>query len=463
MKLAVFGTGYVGLVSGTCFAELGHDVVCVDVNEAKVKALQAGEVPIYEPGLEELVHINTEQGRLTFTTNGAKAVRDCLVLFVAVGTPPLPDGTADLSYIFEVARQIGREINGYKIIVDKSTVPVGTAARVRACIEEEMQARGVVHEFDVVSNPEFLKEGAAIEDFMNPDRVVVGCDNVRVRVLMEQLYSHFAKNGRPILFMSPASAEMTKYAANAMLATKISFMNEVANICEEVGANVDDVRRGIGSDQRIGYRFIFPGIGYGGSCFPKDVKALIRRAAEAGVEARILNAVDDVNELQKRSLIAKIRTYYRDEIEGKCFAMWGLAFKPETDDVREAPALLIARAMLDLGAKIRAYDPKAEKHAAELLGADAAVEYCSHYYDALEDADALILCTEWAFFRNPDFGRMKSLMKTPVVFDGRNVFDPLIMATFGFDYFSIGRDPVFACSNPAEAKALLASTLHPGC
>ncbi|MCC6143204.1 MAG: UDP-glucose/GDP-mannose dehydrogenase family protein [Candidatus Hydrogenedentes bacterium] len=451
MKLAVFGTGYVGLVSGTCFAELGHDVVCIDINEAKIKALQAGEVPIYEPGLEELVGINVQQGRLSFATNGAKAVRDCLVLFIAVGTPPLPDGTADLTYIFEVARQIGREINGYKIIVDKSTVPVGTAARVRECIQQEIDARGVSHEFDVVSNPEFLKEGAAIEDFMNPDRVVVGCDNVRVRVLMEQLYSHFARNGRPILFMSPASAEMTKYAANAMLATKISFMNEIATICEEVGANVDDVRRGIGSDQRIGYRFIFPGIGYGGSCFPKDVKALIRRAAEAGVEARILAAVDEVNERQKRSLIAKIRTYYRDGIAGRTFAMWGLAFKPETDDVREAPSLLIARALLDLGAKMRAYDPKAAEHAAALLGHDAAVEYCSHYYDTLADCDALIICTEWAFFRNPDFPKMRELMKTPTVFDGRNIYNPETMAAFGFDYFSIGRDPVLAHSNPGQA------------
>lgn len=444
MKLAIMGTGYVGLVSGTCFSELGHDVVCVDVDEAKIDALNAGEVPIYEPGLEEMIGRNVREGRLSFSTNIGKSIRDALMIFVAVGTPPKDDGTADLRYVLEVARSVGREINGYKVIIDKSTVPVGTADKVRAAIQEEMEKRGVDFPFDVVSNPEFLKEGAAIEDFMVPDRVVIGCEDDRVRVLMEELYANFAKNGRPIIAMSTRSAEMTKYAANAMLATKISFINEVAQICEKVGANIDDVRKGIGSDSRIGYRFIFPGIGYGGSCFPKDVKAIIQTAAEAGVKARLLPAVDEVNERQKHSLLTKMRTYYQGDLSGKTFALWGLAFKPETDDIREAPAMLMAEELLKAGARIRAYDPKAAGAARKVFGESGAIEFIDHYYEAVEGCDALILATEWAFFRNVDLERIRSMMKAPVLFDGRNVYNPAIMQGHGFDYFSIGRDPVFA-------------------
>ncbi|MCF6286994.1 MAG: UDP-glucose/GDP-mannose dehydrogenase family protein [Candidatus Hydrogenedentes bacterium] len=447
MKLAIVGTGYVGLVSGTCFSDLGHDVLCVDIDEKKIDALNRGEVPIYEPGLEEMVHANVEQGRLAFTTDIKRAVEECLVIFIAVGTPPMEDGTADLQYVLNVARSVGEHINGYKIIVDKSTVPVGTARKVRAAAQEAIDARGEEHEFDVVSNPEFLKEGAAIEDFMNPDRVVIGCENVRVKALMEELYANFARNGRPILSMSPASAEMTKYAANAMLATKISFMNEVATICEKVGADVDDVRRGIGSDSRIGYRFIFPGIGYGGSCFPKDVKALIQTAAEVGADAKLLPQVDLVNEKQKRAMLEKMKTYYRGQLSGKKFALWGLAFKPETDDVREAPALVMAAALLEAGAGIVAYDPKARDQARIYLGEHEAMSYCDQYYDAVKDCDALIIATEWSFFRNADMTRIKDTMKTPVVFDGRNVYSLTHMETMGFDYFSIGRDPVLAHSS----------------
>ena len=446
MKLAIIGTGYVGLVSGTCFSDMGHDVICVDVDEAKIQALSSGQVPIYEPGLEEMVKTNVAEGRLLFSTNVAKAIRESLVLFIAVGTPPQEDGTADLQYVLNVAKSIGESMDGYKIIVDKSTVPVGTADKVRATIQAALDARGESHEFDVVSNPEFLKEGAAIEDFMVPDRVVIGCDNTKVKVLMEELYANFAKNGRPILFMSTRSAEMTKYAANAMLATKISFMNEVAGICERVGADVDDVRKGIGSDKRIGYRFIFPGIGYGGSCFPKDVKALIQIAREVGAEPRLLPTVDAVNEAQKRVLLEKMLTYYHGDVKGKCFAIWGLAFKPETDDIREAPALVMVEALLAAGARVRAYDPKAEEQTRRQLGEREGLEYIAHYYDAVEGCDALILATEWSFFRNIDMERIKGSLNAPVLFDGRNVYNPAILKRHGFDYFSIGRDPVFGFS-----------------
>jgi UDPglucose 6-dehydrogenase len=449
--VAIMGTGYVGLVSGACFSELGHDVICVDVDEKKINALKEGIIPIYEPGLEEMVLTNVEQGRLKFTTNAKQAIQESLMIFVAVGTPPMEDGTADLKYVLSVAREVGRQINGYKIVVDKSTVPVGTADKVRAAIREEMQANGLNHEFDVVSNPEFLKEGAAIEDFMNPDRVVIGCENVRVKVLMEELYASFARNGRPIITMSTRSAEMTKYAANAMLATKISFMNEVAQICEKVGANVDDVRNGIGSDRRIGYRFIFPGIGYGGSCFPKDVKALIQTAREAGVDAQLLPTVDEVNERQKLSLIHKMKLYYKGDLKGKTFAMWGLAFKPETDDVREAPALVMVEHLIAAGARIQAYDPKAEEQARLYMNDPAEMTYFANHYDACDGCDALILATEWAFFRNPDFDRLRKHLREPVLFDGRNVYNPRVMETMGFDYFSIGRDPVFAHSQPGAA------------
>lgn len=447
MKLAIIGTGYVGLVSGTCFSDLGHDVLCVDIDQDKIDALNRGEIPIYEPGLEEMVHTNVEQGRLFFTTDIKRAVEECLVIFIAVGTPPQEDGTADLQYVLRVAQSIGEHMNGYKIIVDKSTVPVGTAQKVRDAAQRAIDARDLSFEFDVVSNPEFLKEGAAIEDFMNPDRVVIGCENVRVKALMEEIYANFARNGRPILTMSTASAEMTKYAANAMLATKISFMNEVATICEKVGADVDDVRRGIGSDSRIGYRFIFPGIGYGGSCFPKDVKALIQTAVEVGADAKLLPQVDLVNEKQKRAMLEKMKTYYRGQLEGKRFAIWGLAFKPETDDVREAPALVMVEALLKEGATVVAYDPKARHQAERELGSHENMTYSDQYYDAVEGCDALIVATEWSFFRNVDMTRIKDAMAAPVVFDGRNVYSLAHMETMGFDYFSIGRDPILAYSS----------------
>lgn len=447
MRLAVMGTGYVGLVTGTCFSELGHDVICVDVDKAKIDALNNGEVPIYEPGLKELVQINREHGRLTFTTDAASAVDQSLVIFIAVGTPPQEDGTADLRYVLDVARTVGEHMNEYKVIVDKSTVPVGTAEKVRATTQGALDKRNVSFEFDVVSNPEFLKEGAAIDDFMVPDRVVLGSDNERTFALMKELYSHFAKNNRPIICMSTESAEMTKYAANAMLATKISFINEVATICERVGANVDDVRNGIGSDSRIGYHFIYPGIGYGGSCFPKDVKALRNTAREVGIEAKLLTAVDEVNELQKSSLLEKIRTYYRDQLEGKTFAMWGLAFKPETNDIREAPALVMIRELTAKGAKVRVYDPKAMQESQEELTGVEGVIYCDSNYDALNGSDALIVATEWSFFLNPDFARMAGQLNTPVIFDGRNIYSPEIMDRNGFDYFSIGRQPVLAFSS----------------
>jgi UDPglucose 6-dehydrogenase len=441
------GTGYVGLVSGACFSELGHDVICVDINEAKVEALKAGQIPIFEPGLEELVTRNVEQNRLTFTTDVKQAILDSLIIFVAVGTPPMEDGRADLRYVMDVAKSVGQHLDGYRIVVDKSTVPVGTAAKVQAVIQSELDLRGETHEFDVVSNPEFLKEGSAIDDFMNPDRVVIGCDGVRVRALMEELYSNFARNGRPVLTMSTKSAEMTKYAANAMLATKISFINEIAAICEKVNADVTDVRNGIGSDSRIGYRFIFPGIGYGGSCFPKDVKALVQTAEEVGANVQLLPSVDRANEVQKKVLLEKIRLYYRGNLDGKRFAMWGLAFKPETDDVREAPALIMTRALLEAGATVCAYDPQAAEQARKELGEHERMFYDEHYYSCVEGCDALILATEWSFFRNIDIERIKKSLKNPVVFDGRNVYSPALMKAQGFDYFSIGRDPVLAFSS----------------
>lgn len=444
MHLAIFGTGYVGLVTGTCFSELGHFVICVDTDEKKIDALNNGEIPIFEPGLKELVAANREQGRLRFTTDAAMAIKETLVLFVAVGTPPLEDGTADLQYVLQVARTIGEHMDGYRVIVDKSTVPVGTARKVQNVIQKTLNTRQVDFEFDVVSNPEFLKEGSAIDDFMVPDRVVLGSDNEHAFALMKELYSHFTKNNHPIICMSTESAEMTKYAANAMLATKISFINEIASICERVGANVNDVRNGIGSDSRIGYRFIDPGIGYGGSCFPKDIKALQNIAREAGVNPCLLAAVDEVNENQKSSLFEKIRTYYHGQIEGKTFAIWGLSFKPETDDVRESPALVMINMLLDVGANVRAYDPKAIIETKNDIGERDGLAFIDSYYDALDGCDALIIATEWSFFLNPDFDRIISSLTTPVVFDGRNIFDPSHMERLGFNYFSIGRQPVLA-------------------
>lgn len=446
MRLAVVGTGYVGLVTGTCFAEIGHDVTCVDVDAAKVKALQSGEVPIYEPGLDIMVQRNVSQERLRFTTDLQGAVENALICFIAVGTPSMEDGTADLQYVLGVAREIGRSMQQYKIIVTKSTVPVGTAEQLRSAVAEELAARKSSLEFDVVSNPEFLREGSAIRDFMQPDRIVIGCDNPRTMALMEELYSTFVRDGHPVLTMDTLSSEMTKYAANAMLAAKISFINEIAGICERVGADVARVRQGIGADHRIGYQFISPGIGYGGSCFPKDVKALISTAKAAGHDPVLLDSVETVNERQKGVLFEKIRDYYGGELAGRRLAMWGLSFKPDTDDVREAPALTLIRELTAAGAIVQAHDPKAISATQASLGELDGVSYFDDHFEALQGCDALVLVTEWAKFRNPDFDRVKNSLKTPVVFDGRNIYSATLMRDNGFDYSGIGRTPVRAFS-----------------
>jgi UDPglucose 6-dehydrogenase len=431
MKIAVIGTGYVGLVAGACFAESGNDVICVDKDAAKIRTLRAGRMPIYEPGLEEIVRRNRHENRLTFTTTLPKAVRSSSIVFIAVGTPQGEDGSADLQHVLEVAREIARAMNGYKVIVDKSTVPVGTAARVREVIRRE-----TTHPFSVVSNPEFLKQGAAIDDFMKPDRVVIGAEDPRAREIMQELYAPFTRTGAPIMTMDCASAELTKYAANAMLATRISFMNEVANVCEAVGADVDEVRRAIGADKRIGTSFLFPGVGYGGSCFPKDVKAMIHFASQKDYEFRILRAVEEVNSAQKTRLAAKMRSHY-GTLKGRTIAIWGLAFKPRTDDMREAPSIPLIKLLLAEGADVQAYDPEATKVARGIFGAK--VTYSSKNYDALKGADGLAIVTEWSEFRRPDFEKMRKLMRSPVIFDGRNLFEPEQMKQSGFTYYSIGR------------------------
>lgn len=431
MKIAVVGTGYVGLVAGTCFAESGNTVICVDVDEAKIKALNNGKIPIYEPGLEEMVKKNVEEERLSFTTDIDAAVKASLIVFIAVGTPPGEDGSADLKYVLMAARSIGKAMNGYKIIVDKSTVPVGTARKVAAAIAAETS-----HPFNVVSNPEFLKEGAAIDDFMKPDRVVCGTDDPRVAEIMKELYSPFVRTGNPIIIMDVVSAELTKYAANAMLATRISFMNEMANICERVGADVTKLREGIGYDSRIGMPFLFPGPGYGGSCFPKDSRAIISTAKENGYTFNIMEAVEAVNSEQKRVLFKKAQKFFNGDVSGKTFAIWGLAFKAKTDDVRESSALVLIRELLAAGAKVNASDPEAIGTTKRELGDK--VNYFPHNYDALKGADGLFVVTEWSEFRNPDFERMKSLMRTPVIFDGRNLYNPHTLAEVGFKYFRIG-------------------------
>lgn len=437
MKIAMIGTGYVGLVTGTCFAESGNDVVCVDTNEKKINDLLEGNIPIYEPGLDVLVKRNFNNERLSFTTNLETAVDKSLLLFIAVGTPPGEDGSADLTHVLAVARSIGQCMKEYKIVVDKSTVPVGTAKLVKKTIQEELDKRGVKVEFDVVSNPEFLKEGNAIDDFMKPDRVVVGCDNVRTGEIMKELYSPFVRTGKPILVMDVASAEMTKYAANAMLATKISFMNDIANLCERLGVDVAQVRQGIGSDSRIGYSFIFPGPGYGGSCFPKDVQAIVKTGEQHGYKLEILSAVESVNNRQKKVLFDKLKRYYGDELKNKTIAVWGLAFKPNTDDMREAPSIVLVKNLITEGCKVKTYDPEASKEAYKIFGDN--IEYCKKQYDALEGADALVIVTEWNEFRRPDFDKIKSLLKKPVIMDGRNLFDPKKMAEMGFEYEGIGR------------------------
>ena len=437
MRIAMVGTGYVGLVAGTCFAESGNDVICVDINEKKINRLNQGDIPIYEPGLEELVKRNLREGRLRFTTEMAQAAQSSLLIFIAVGTPPGEDGSADLRSVLAVTREIGRAMDGFKIIVTKSTVPVGASKQVRAVIEEELARRKENFEFDVVSNPEFLKEGAAIDDFMKPDRVVIGVDNVRTAEIMKELYAPFVRTEKPILIMDNASAEMTKYAANALLAAKISFMNEIANLCERVGANVDYVRRGIGSDSRIGYLFLFPGTGYGGSCFPKDVQALVRMGHENGCPMEIVEAVEQVNQRQKRILIAKILRHFAENVSGKRFAVWGLAFKPRTDDMREAPAGVIIEELLQQGAEVIAYDPVAIPQAKTIFG--DRIHYADRNYDCLRNADALILVTEWDEFRRPDWDLMKELMRGPVIFDGRNIYNPAKMRANGFTYYGIGQ------------------------
>ena len=432
MNIAVVGTGYVGLVLGTCLAETGHDVICVDSDASKIDVLNAGKVPIFEPGLEELLRRNTEEERLTFSTDLHGAVEKSLIVFIAVGTPSDEVGAADLTSVFDVAQEVGRAMNGYKIIVTKSTVPVGTADKVTEIIAAETR-----EQFDVVSNPEFLKEGAAVDDFMKPDRIIVGTTDVRVAEIMKEMYAPFVRTGRPIIVMDVRSAELTKYACNAMLATRISFINELANLCERVGADVDKVREGMGTDSRIGFAFLFPGIGYGGSCLPKDVRAVVKAAAEAGYEFRLLEAANEVNERQKKIILDKILDHFSGKIKGKVFAVWGLSFKPRTDDMREAPALAIIEALLERGAKVRAYDPAARKMAAAILGDK--VELFTRNYDALKDADALVVATEWNEFRRPDLKRMASLMRGRVIFDGRNIYNPKTVKEVGFTYYSIGR------------------------
>jgi UDPglucose 6-dehydrogenase len=432
MRIAVVGTGYVGLVAGTCFAESGNNVVCIDIDRRKIDRLKAGEVPIYEPGLEELLRRNSHDGRLSFTTDYAEGIRRAQVVFIAVGTPPGEDGGADLKYVLGAARSIAENMTGYTVVVDKSTVPVGTARKVAGVLREHSR-----HEFDVVSNPEFLKEGAAIDDFLKPDRVVIGSDNQRAREVMDELYAPFVRTGNPIIHMDVASAELTKYAANAMLATRISFMNEVANICSKFGANIDSVRKGIGSDARIGSRFLFAGIGYGGSCFPKDVKAIVQTAKDVGYDFRILRAVEAVNETQKRYLADRVEARFGKNLAGRHFAVWGLSFKPNTDDMREAPSIVIVEALLAAGATVRAYDPESMDEAREHHFGDR-IGYADVPMGALEGADALVLITEWNEFRRPDFEAVKAALKTPIVFDGRNIYSRSTLEKLGFEYFGVG-------------------------
>lgn len=436
MKIAVVGVGYVGLVTGACFAEVGIEVVCIDIDKDKIEKLNNGIIPIYEPGLEKIVQSNYEKGRLVFSTDLVSNIEGCEVVFSAVGTPPDEDGSADLSYVLDVARQIGKSIRDYILIVTKSTVPVGTAAKVKEVINNEMMKRGVEISFDVASNPEFLKEGDAVNDFMKPDRIVVGTGSTRAMDIMERLYKPFTENGHPLIFMDVPSAEMTKYAANAMLATKISFMNDIANLCEIMGADINLVKEGIGSDSRIGPKFINAGIGYGGSCFPKDVKALIKTASENNYDLRILRAVEAVNDNQKSVIVGKVKEYFDNNLKGLTIAIWGLAFKPETDDMREAPSLVIIEKLLKEGCYIRAYDPVAQNEAKRLL--KDSINLVSDPYEAVEGADCLIIATEWKEFRIPKYNLIKEKLKTPAVFDGRNIYNKHEMRAKGFDYFCIG-------------------------
>ena len=435
MKIAVVGTGYVGLVTGTCFAETGNTVTCVDIDKNKVEKLSNGQITIYEPGLEKLFLRNQREERLKFTTNLEEGIADAKIIFLALPTPPGEDGSADMKYILGVANDLGKILKDYKVIVDKSTVPVGTAEKVRDAIAKNSKC-----EFDVVSNPEFLREGVAVEDFMKPDRVVIGTESEKARKIMADLYAPFVRQGNPVIFMDERSSELTKYAANSFLATKISFMNEIARLCELMGADVDMVRRGIGGDERIGKRFLFPGIGYGGSCFPKDVQALVKSASDVKYDFRILNAVMDVNEKQKVHLIPRIKKYFNNNVTGKKIALWGLAFKPNTDDIREAPALYIIEELLKAGATVTAFDPEAMKNVRDVVGDK--ISFTENQYDALNNCDALIIATEWSEFRTPDFEKMTQRMKSKVIFDGRNVFDLSQMKDLGFYYESIGRKTI---------------------
>lgn len=434
MKITVVGTGYVGLVTGTCFAETGNDVTCVDIDANKVKKLSSGQITIYEPGLEKLFERNLKEERLFFTTSLEEGIKDAEVIFLALPTPPGADGAADLSFVLNVAAHLGKIMTDYKVIVDKSTVPVGTAEKVTAAIAQNCKTQ-----FDVVSNPEFLREGVAVDDFMKPDRVVIGTMSERARKVMGELYAPFVRQGNPILFMDEKSAELTKYAANSFLATKISFMNEIAVLCERLGADVDMVRRGIGSDDRIGKRFLFPGIGYGGSCFPKDVQALVKSSQDAQYEFKILNAVMDVNENQKLFLLPKIKNFFNNDLKGKHFALWGLAFKPNTDDIREAPALYIIDALLAEGATVSVFDPEAMANVKQVVGDK--IIYADHQYTCLENADALIIATEWSVFRTPDFHKISASLKNQAIFDGRNLFEVSRMKELGYHYESVGRIP----------------------
>jgi len=439
LRITIFGSGYVGLVTGACLADAGNDVVCVDIDAAKIARLNAGEVPIHEPGLDELIARNRDKGRLSITTDAKAAVAHGLFQIIAVGTPPDEDGSADLRHVLAVARTIGEHLDEYKVVMTKSTVPVGTSDKVKATVGATLISRGVTVDFDVVSNPEFLKEGAAIADFMKPDRVVVGTDNPRTAELLKVLYDPFTRNHQRMIIMDLRSAELTKYAANAMLATKISFMNELANIAERLGADIEMIRTGIGSDPRIGYSFIYPGVGYGGSCFPKDVKALARSAQDVGHEARVLAAVEAVNDRQKHILFEKISRFFGGKVAGRTIAVWGLAFKPNTDDLREAPARVLMEALWAAGAKVRAYDPVAMPEARRIYGARPDFALLPSAVEALDGADALAICTEWQEFRSPDFARFKTALKQPVVFDGRNLYEPSLMARQGIRYFAIGR------------------------
>jgi len=451
MKITVVGTGYVGLVTGTCFAETGIDVTCVDIDQKKIDMLLDGKVPIYEPGLDNLLERNIEKGRIAFTTSLVKGMKDSDAIFIAVGTPPDEDGSADLKYVLGVASEIGRHINDYKVIITKSTVPVGTSYKVKATIEKELKKRKVDIPFDVASNPEFLKEGSAVDDFLKPDRIVVGIESNRAEKTMKKLYKPFLMNGHPLLFMDIFSSEMTKYAANSMLATKISFMNDIANLCELVGANVDLVRKGIGSDARIGNKFIYPGTGYGGSCFPKDVQALIRTADENGHSLEVLKAVESVNYRQKSKLVEKIKSHYGKNLKGNQFALWGLAFKPKTDDMREAPSLVIIEQLIAMGAEVRVYDPVAMEEAERILG--NTVYYAKDEYDACIEADGLIVVTEWSEFRMPNFKVLEKIMNEKTIFDGHNIYDPEEMSELAYNYYSIGRNMVSDLSKKKQFVA----------